>query len=1004
MGDRAPKTSAARGWFHVIEPDAGRQAPAEATSRTKDGRLVSKLVHGHAARVEVEDVSEAALPVAGLLRVAAAAGHALESLGDGLERAVRVRLGAMGTQTRLTTGPDGVEVLELDGPRLAEASSHHVVRAQVLAALSEGAGHRSSPSQATPSAHGPEPPVARALFFESLMNATEEHNDRELSQGVLHMVSPLAGLQTEVVLVQLKMPLRPSDPELIGLAELERALAKGRVGLVCITLLEAYFDGVVRLIAELRRLGCQAHVAVGGVMPSLTPAQVAAHLPDVSFVCRGAGEVFVPQLCQLLGSSSVQDPFSLQQRDALLAMDGLIAIDRAGKRIISANDAATVRADDLDAVALDLSHIERHHLVHGVEISTSRGCLHSCTFCTITGRHSYQARSAAGVLALLERYQDRFRELFADEVPEGVFRLHFSDDDFACDRARAAALFARLRQTPFRLASCQLAISDLCRKERGKLLAEPDTDLLDAIVPDCFFDQQHAIARADHIADHGPRQWSAYLQIGVEAFNDAELARLGKGYRVAHVRAIVAALAERGLHMDAYLILSNVDTSAEQLVDGLEEVCRHKLRHPIHFHIKYPVTPYLLSLFPSASYRRHVRAGTTEMLETTRIARVAGYPEYDYPFVARDLPRDQWVAAAVGQDFFDGGGRYTNTLTALGRLWRLRLSVDSDDVLAAERLIRRLDDAPRRLVFERLSEVGLRPGQAPAQGSRAESQAEALQVAIEVLGPRASWLPAYRRHLLPGPSVVSLHVRQGADRGQLAATIGRCFDLLTSSGRPDLLLRLVTPELGLALELLDPWLDDARGRSQARGQQLEVMSCSSRIGAAELVRAAALDVHLELEDDAVEDSAKAAELVEASSVRCLVALGIAPSQLAALPARLTLFANLPAATLSLHLVENAHWDKPDLERLGECLKEIAQTGAKGRIDTGAPFRSAVAVDEQGRLFASLATTCTVPSAALLGHLDDLQNLDRYLLDNPRRPTTQADLVLASFLRWLASSA
>ena len=34
--------------------------------------------------------------------------------------------------------------------------------------------------------------------------------------------------------------------------------------LVCITLLEGYFEGVEQLIRGLRERGCRAHIAVGG--------------------------------------------------------------------------------------------------------------------------------------------------------------------------------------------------------------------------------------------------------------------------------------------------------------------------------------------------------------------------------------------------------------------------------------------------------------------------------------------------------------------------------------------------------------------------------------------------------------------------------------------------------------------------------------------------------------------------------------------------------------------
>lgn len=226
-----------------------------------------------------------------------------------------------------------------------------------------------------------------------------------------------------------------------------------------------------------------------------------------------------------------------------------------GGRLLSANSAHVVTVQSLDAVPLDLGFLSPRHLAAGVELPTSRGCVHRCTFCSIIGRESYQARSATGILALLQQYDVRYTALFGagprdargrnTRAPRNAYRVHISDDDFACDPERVKAFFAGLRSTPFRLSSCQVSIADLCRREGGRLLPEPDPTLLEPLTPESFDDFGAAIPARDFVADHETRAWSSFLQIGVESFSDRELARLGKGYTVAHVRAIVGALARR---------------------------------------------------------------------------------------------------------------------------------------------------------------------------------------------------------------------------------------------------------------------------------------------------------------------------------------------------------------------------------------------------------------------------------------------------------------------------
>ncbi len=449
-------------------------------------------------------------------------------------------------------------------------------------------------------------------------------------------------------------------------------------------------------------------------MPTLTPEHVLLHLPDVSFVCRGAGEYFVPALCRILGDGDIDTPLSATQRAKLLQLDGLLAYDRAGKTLLRANDARAVSVESLDRIPLDLEHLQARHLDHGVEISTSRGCTHRCAFCTIVGQAFYQARSADGVFDLLGRYQARFEALFGAEIPDRVYRLHINDDDFGCDPARAIAFFDGLTDTPFRLASCQMSVADFLTPDG------PDRALIGAIRPECFADHGRNIARSTHVLDYHSRRWSAYLQFGVESFSDAELRRHAKGYTVADVRAVVSALASNGIHVDAYLILSNVHTSASDLIASLTEIVRLKLRHPVHFHVRYPVTPRLVSVFPSASYRRHARRGELDALRLSRTASVPGYPEYDYPFVLHDVPRDARVEAAVARDFFTDERRYGGSLEALRQIWR--------GVPDATDLVRELDGLFEHLVFEWLSED---PNAAAAS-------------ALELLGEKERWMPAYR--------------------------------------------------------------------------------------------------------------------------------------------------------------------------------------------------------------------------------------------------------------------
>ena len=732
-------------WFYVVEPEDGVHAPKTGRIRAGNGTTLTKRAHGHPARVTVRDRSDQDLSASTLLRAAAALGHALRNRTDDPQAQFTLDLDPAGTPARLEESDTG-PVLHLDGAWVAASPSHHPVNEAVTGLL-----ETLSPQVAAADPESlPDSPTPRALFFEALMNTDSPHNHTELSQGVLHMISPLKDMETEVVLADVKMPITGDERPVLGLENLQAALTRP-IGLVCITLLEGYWEGVVKLIETLRAHGCRAHVAVGGVMPTLTPEHVAAHLPDVSFVCRGAGERTVRRLVEILGDTDVDTPFTPSQRRALLQMDGVLAWERGpkGLSLLAANPQHVEEVQDLDTVPLDLQHLESRHLLNGVELCTSRGCIHKCTFCTIIGRQTYMSRSAENLVELLDRYQDRYRDLYGESPPSNAFKLHLSDDDFACDKPRAAEFFQRILDSPFRLSSVQVAISDLCVHEGSRLTTEPDHEFLDAVKPECFYHAHEDIPDDEYIHDQHDRRWSAFLQMGVESFSDRELTRLGKGYGRAHVRSIAAELDKRGLHFDAYFIFSNSETTAEELIEVLEEAARLKLRHPRTFHIKFPIVERLVSVFPSASYRKLLRQGRVDTHCAVRsLLATPGHPEFDYPLIQHDIPQDPWVEAAVDAQIFTDEDRYVASLNRLGDLWRARLDdlpAESPERVRGERLVRMLDGRSRRLIFEYLIHARNKeavdadwPGERP-------NETEAIATAHQILGEPEQWKLAFQR-------------------------------------------------------------------------------------------------------------------------------------------------------------------------------------------------------------------------------------------------------------------
>ena len=1002
-----------QGWYYVKLPE-GTEGPK--LIQREDGVVLDRRLHGASGRVQITDQTANGLHPVTLMRAVA--------MLEAQDKVVHVVLDEEASAASLLD--DGR--LRMNGRDLAQAPSPRHLPALDPELLAQAVkGPLECSRQPTP--------ASKVLCFESLMNTDMPHNDNEISQGVLHMVSVLADSPTEVHFANIKMDIIGENRLTKGLGSLDDALTKGPFPLVCITLLEGYFEGVEQLIRGLRERGCRAHIAVGGVMPTLAPEHVMAHLPEVSFVCRGAGERFLRELCDIVGEGDVDTPMDQHQIDALLGLDGLLAYldGPSGKTLISARADRVAEVSSLDRVRLDLSHVNTRHIVGGIEISTSRGCIHKCTFCSIMGREQYQARSAGGIMDVLQDYEARFKELYGEHIPRNAFRVHICDDDFACERTRAMEFFKALPNTPFRLSSTQVSVADLCVREDGKLTTTPDHEFLDTITPECFVLSERPLSERDFVADHRSRQWSSFLQIGVETFSDAELIRLGKGYSVDHIRAIVDALAARGIHMDAYFIQSNADTQAHDLIDGLDELCRTKMVHPIFFHLRFPIVPHLVSYFTSANYRRLVRHGREDVQTILRHVAVPNHPEYDYPFVSHDNPGDPWVAAAVEAGFFTDEERYTGSFEKLRAVWKSRLETlpDSEERKQGERLVRQLDDRGRRRCFELLSlarsvergQTEWRPG-IPSSGA-------AMDNAATILGPSQRWLKPFSRYAEnTAPRLVVIptwqcelrcrycYIPKQDGRVMTLRTLERSIDMLLASDRPKVMLQFFGGEALIEWDLVRHGITYGREQAKHWGKEIEFIISSNgwSIDQEKLDWLREHPVKLELSLDGDRDTQNKfrralekgrdsytegipdkAEMIRASGIPHEVIMVVHREAVGRMPENFFHIVSLGFPRVQINFALGAVWSVAQkqafaagLHTIGEQLKERWADGEEVSLINleGRPMpirlNGEVTVDWDGTVYGGNAFLHETEHKQkfVTGHLDDLRSFDRYWMDGP----------------------
>lgn len=1031
-----------QGWFYVHEPDDGAHVPDGKLIRAKDGTPLTRRLHGYHAVVQVENNSGQSLHVGSLLRAAAAGGRRIEHLES--NQPLRVSIDPSGTADAFET--DG---LHLDASNLKSDASHHMLdrRVQKLEPKTT-----QWPADTTQQLHEAE----HILAFESLLNTDMPHNDKEISQGVLHMLSPLKDRNIKITMACVKMPIVGEERPPTGLESIDPDDLT-TVDLVLITLLEGYWHGAVALVEHLRQMGCRAHIALGGVMPTLTPEHVAAHFEGVTFVARGAGEYFIPRLVSIMGQSDVDTPFTDAQCAALRRMHGLIAVDRAGKKLIAARPGQVATLTSMDRVHLDLSHVQPRHVEGGIEIITSRGCIHRCSFCSIVGRESYQARSSESIYELLDAYEHRYRQIFPNGTPPNAYRVHIADDDFACDPVRAQSFLRKIQQTPFRLSSIQVSVADLCiRDEKGKLKPTVSKDWLNTLDPKSFADHGRHISKASRLADQQHRNWSSYLQIGVETFSQRELVRLGKGYRVEHIRAVVGALSKKDIHHDAYFIESNTDTAAEDLIESLTELCRLKMRHPLHFHVKFPIVPHLVSYFPTATYRKKVRMSRLDSVECIETLVSPDSHEYDYPLIKHDIPDDPWVTAAVNAGFLTDKKWYTDSFEALRHIWKQENAPPS--------LMRQIDDKPRQLVFEFLNDARLaeQGHQNPAWPTPPNSS-DALEVASGILGPKEEWLQAFQRytsHAVPRLVVIPTwqcelrcsycYIPKQDGRVMNRTTMERAIDFLMSSSRDELMLQFFGGEALLEYPSIQHAIVHAHQHSLQNGKRITYILSSNgwSLDRAKLDWLKQYNVKLELSLDgtpqtqnvfrhsrhANEDSyeqgiaPRVKDILE-SGLRYDVIMVVHPKNAHQLLENFCHISSLGFRRIQINPALGPIWKPEQAKAFGEnlfklgnhLLQEWSSGGETVLINAESkpmPIRlnGEITVDYDGTIYGGNAFLHETPNKSKfrMGHLKDGGCFDRYWLDAPDNNmllkysyaanVTQNNLaigrVLRSFCVWL----
>lgn len=259
--------------------------------------------------------------------------------------------------------------------------------------------------------------------------------------GLAAVASPLLDADFDVSILDLDLEDAEDGP---GNEDdrLRRRLRDCRPSIVGVTALSNSFASARRVLESVKAAAPRTLAVLGGIHASVLYRKLLQDHEAIDAIVRGEGEVTFPELARRFADSS--------------GFDGILGVSyRHEGRIVHNNDRPLSR--DLDAFP-----IPAHHLIDGGRyrtrsISSSRGCAHDCTFCSIQTQYHRIVRFR-GAGRLIEEIQGL--------LYFGAKRIMFTDDNFTFSMKRLRELCGEMiRQGLDRQAAfyAQGRMDDICR-------------------------------------------------------------------------------------------------------------------------------------------------------------------------------------------------------------------------------------------------------------------------------------------------------------------------------------------------------------------------------------------------------------------------------------------------------------------------------------------------------------------------------------------------------------
>lgn len=233
-------------------------------------------------------------------------------------------------------------------------------------------------------------------------------------------IPPLGLVSLAAPLLERDMKVSVLDLDILSEKEadvsLKRVLEEERPSIVGVTSLSDSFESAMAVCKAVKCQNTDTLTVLGGIHATVLSGAILDDQENLDMVVRGEGE---NSLCELAGRVlKGLDPRGI---------DGVSF--REGGKIVHNRDRDFEK--DLDILPIPAHHLLENRLYWTRSISSSRGCVHNCTFCSIQSQYHHRVRMRSTGSLIKE-----IKQL----VNLGAKRIMFTDDNFTFSLKRIREL------------------------------------------------------------------------------------------------------------------------------------------------------------------------------------------------------------------------------------------------------------------------------------------------------------------------------------------------------------------------------------------------------------------------------------------------------------------------------------------------------------------------------------------------------------------------------------